>query len=302
MPMEVHQLKYFVAVAEAGHFSRAAERCHVSQPSLSQQIIKLEGEVGQPLFDRAGRRVLLTAAGRLLLDHARLVLLTLDTAARQIKELEEGVRGRLSVGVIPTIAPYLFPAAVREFLERFPSVDLTIQEDYTSRLIAGLCEGELDVAVMVLPVAGDQLTYEVLGEDPLLLALPRGHRLARSRKVGWEEIKREAFVAVNEMHCLGEQVFSLCRGQGFEPRVTCRSSQIATVQEMVGLGQGISLLPRMACREGKAGPVVYREVAGARPSRTLVAVRHRQRHEPPAVRHFVCALNVSLRASHDEAR
>lgn len=181
--MEIHQLKYFVAVAEMASFSRAAEKCHVSQPSLSQQIIKLEGEVGQPLFDRAGRRVLLTEAGRLLLQHARTALLTLDNAARQLKELETTVRGRLAVGVIPTIAPYLLPGVVKEFLAAFPEVELTIQEDYTERLLAGLYDGHIDVAIAAAPIIGEQLTVEVLGDDPLLLALAPKHRFATAKKV-----------------------------------------------------------------------------------------------------------------------
>jgi LysR family transcriptional regulator, hydrogen peroxide-inducible genes activator len=292
--MEMHQLKYFVAAAETGSFSRAAEKCNVSQPSLSQQIIKLEGEIGQPLFDRAGRRVLLTEAGRLLVEHARAALMTLENAARQLNGLRTEVRGRLSVGVIPTIAPHLLPAVVRDFLAAFPGVELTIQEDYTERLLAGLCEGNLDVAIAAAPISGERLTFEVLGSDPLLLALPKAHRLARARRVSWESVKQEAFVLINEMHCLGEQIHGLCRGQGFQPRVVCRSSQIATVQELVELGQGVSLLPQMACKPGGEAGVVYRKIDGADLSRTVVAVRHTQRYELPQARQFISTVKSHL--------
>jgi LysR family hydrogen peroxide-inducible transcriptional activator len=293
--MEIHQLRYFVAVADTGNFSRAAERCHVSQPSLSQQIIKLEGEIGQPLFDRAGRRVLLTEAGRLLLDHARSALMTLENAARRIEDLQTTMRGRLSVGVIPTVAPYLLPAVVKEFLADFPQIELTIQEDYTGRLLAGLSEGAIDVAIAAAPVSGEHLTSEIMGKDPLLLALPRKHRLVKARTVKWEEVKKEPFVLINEMHCLGDQIQSICRGRGFQPKVLCRGSQIATVQELVGLGQGISLLPQMARDTGMASNVAYREIRDSALVRTILAVRHGQRYELPQTRQFIRIVKSHLK-------
>jgi len=276
--MELHQLKYFVAVADEGNFSRAAERCYVSQPSLSQQIIKLESEIGRPLFDRTGRQVRLTDAGRLLLEHARTALAAVENASRQLKEADRDGAGRLAVGVIPTIATYLLPPAIAGFGKTHPKVELIIQEDYTQRLIVGLREGELDLGIAALPIDDDQLTVDVLGTDQLLLVLPTGHRLAARRRIAWMDLRGEPFVLINEMHCLGEQVISLCRSHAMQPRIVCRGAQISTVQALVGLGQGVSLLPAMARPPDGNGDAVYRELSDGKPERTIVALRHRHRH------------------------
>src|SRR6516225_1804343 len=144
MPMELHQLRYFVAVSQSGNFSRAAERCHVSQPSLSQQVLKLERRLGQPLFNRLGRRAVLTDAGRLLLDRATAILATVDDAERRLRAGDEAHGGRLAVGAIPTIAPYLLPRALEGFVRRCPRAELVVREDVTVHLVQATAEGELD--------------------------------------------------------------------------------------------------------------------------------------------------------------
>src|SRR5947209_18122795 len=159
MPMELHQLRYFVAVAQAGNFSRAAERCHVSQPSLSQQIQKLERRLGRPLLNRLGRRAVLTDAGRQLLDRATAILAAVEDTERRLLD-GDGVGGRLSVGAIPTVAPYLLPAALEGFARRHPGVELAVVEDVTRSLIAAVAEGELDLAVVALPLDDHRLKAE----------------------------------------------------------------------------------------------------------------------------------------------
>src|SRR5262249_3144292 len=197
--MEMHQLRYFLAIAETGNFTRAAEQCHVSQPSLSQQIIKLEEEVGHKLFDRMGRRVQLTDAGRLLLEHARAVLTTVENATRQLRETRGQGFGRLAIGVIPTIATYLLPRALASFVRANPHVELIIQEDYTARIVDGLGTGELDIAIAALPIDDDNLVVEVLGTEPLLLVLPKGHPLTGKRRVMLSDISGEPFVLISDV-------------------------------------------------------------------------------------------------------
>src|SRR6516165_11523293 len=154
--MEMHQLRYFVAIARTGSFSRAAEQCFVSQPSLSQQIQKLEKSLGQRLFDRLGRRAALTDAGRLLLERAEVILETVDDTERQLRDADDQQGGRLAVGAIPTIAPYLLPLVVPRFLKRYPQVELTIQEDVTQHLLATVVAGDLDLALLALPINDDR--------------------------------------------------------------------------------------------------------------------------------------------------
>src|SRR5215213_5742762 len=157
--MELHQLRYFVAVAQSASFSRAAERCAVSQPSLSQQIGKLERNLKQRLFDRLGRRVVLTDAGRLLLDRAAAILAAVDDAERWIRDADNLEAGQLTVGAIPTISPYLLPRALEQFGRRHPHVEVTVHEDVTRQLLAAILVGDLDLALVALPI-----------EDPRLLS------------------------------------------------------------------------------------------------------------------------------------
>ncbi|MCI0463230.1 MAG: LysR family transcriptional regulator [Gemmataceae bacterium] len=283
--MEMHQLRYFVAVAETANFTRAAERCHVSQPSLSQQIGKLEKRLHQRLFDRLGRRAVLTDAGRLLLDRARAILAAADDAERRLRDGAD-LGARLAVGVIPTVAPYLLPPALERFLRHCPGVEVTVHEDATRNLVEAAAGGELDLAILALPLSDDRLHVEPLRSEPLLLALPSGHRLARKKRVTVEDLAEERFILLTEMHCLGEQVLSFCRAGGCEPRIACRSAQIATVQKLIALGQGISLLPEMARRADVDARTVYRPLAGG-PARTLAVAWHRHRYHSSAAERFL---------------
>src|SRR5262249_20882218 len=250
----------FVAVAQTGSFSRAAESCHVSQPSLSQQIQKLERGLGQKLFDRLGRRVLMTDAGRLLLDRATAILANVDDTTRQLRQAEDDQGGQLTVGAIPMVAPYLLPPALNKFVRRFPKVVLTVHEDVTRQLLLSVEAGEVDLALVALPVDKERLHVEPLFSEELLLAVPRAHRLARRRKITIDDVRDERFILLNEMHCLGDQVLSFCHAHGCQPRIACRSAQISTVQTMIEMGQGVSLLPAMAEHLDRSKGRIYRSL------------------------------------------
>jgi LysR family hydrogen peroxide-inducible transcriptional activator len=288
--MEMHQLRYFVAVAKSGSFSRAAEQCHVSQPSLSQQIQKLERSLKQRLFDRLGRRVLLTDPGRLLLDRASAILADVDDAERRLREGDAQGGGHMAIGAIPTIAPYLLPAALERLLRERPGVELSIHEDVTQHLLAATLGGELDLAIVALPINEERLHVETLFSEPLYLALPRRHRLARFKKVTIEDLQTERFIVLDEMHCLGDKVLSFCNANGCQPRIACRSAQITTIQVLIAQGQGISLLPQMARRADVGGAKVYRALAGAQPTRTIAVVWHRHRYHSPVAEFFLKGL------------
>src|SRR5206468_2283251 len=181
--MEIHQLRYFVAVAEEGGFSHAAEREHVSQPSLSQQIQKLEAELNQQLFDRLPRSVVLTEAGRSLLPYARQILSAIADAGRSVSALEHEVAGRLSVGATPSIALCVLPRLIGSFQRAYPKVTFELFEDMTDKLAQRLEDGTLDV---VLASSGDNaptLSHYSLGKEPLLMLLPAKHRLARRKTI-----------------------------------------------------------------------------------------------------------------------
>jgi LysR family hydrogen peroxide-inducible transcriptional activator len=293
--MELHQLRYFVAVAQTGSFSRAAERCHVSQPSLSQQVAKLEGRLGQRLLDRLGRRVQLTGPGRQLLERAVGILAAVEDAERRLRDGEGAQDGWLTVGAIPTVAPYLLPAALERFLRRHPNVELTVHEDVTRQLVAATAAGELDLALVALPMDDPRLEWEALFSEPLLLAMAAGHRLARRRRVTVEDLGAERFILLNEMHCLGQQTLSFCRANDCQPRIACRSAQITTVQSLIALGLGVSLLPAMARRADRDKRRCYRPLAGAGPTRTVAALWHRHRYHSPAAERFLDVLRGMAR-------
>ena len=172
--MEIHQLRYFVAVADEGNFSRAAAKVRVAQPSLSQQIRKLEAEIGQPLFDRLPRSVVLTEAGRCFLDYARQILASIGDARRCVDELKDAVTGKLAVGAIPTIAPYVLPELVKKFHKDYPEVTLELVEDVTDGITRRVEAGELDVALASTCQPSPSLRRESLGHEPLLALVPRG--------------------------------------------------------------------------------------------------------------------------------
>jgi LysR family hydrogen peroxide-inducible transcriptional activator len=289
--MELHQLRYFVAVAETGSFTRAAEREGVTQPTLSEQVMRLESKnhgVGRRLFDRLGRKVVLTDAGEELLGRAQSILAAVNEAERAVRDSADG--GRLRVGAIPTIAPFVLPAAVTRFNKSHPAVQLHLQEDRTERLLADVLAGELDAGVMALPIRDDRLHVETLYSEPLVMALPAKHRLAAKTEVKLADVMDEPFILLDEMHCFGDQVLSLCRRGGLEPKVVCRGEQIATLLAMVAAGQGVSVVPEMAA-VGDASPKrVYRPLGKPTPTRTLCAVWHKQRYRPPSLRAMIDAL------------
>jgi LysR family transcriptional regulator, hydrogen peroxide-inducible genes activator len=300
--MEMHQLRYFVAVAQTGNFSRAAERCHVSQPSLSQQIQKLEHRLGQPLFHRLGRRAVLTDAGRLLLDRATSILATVEDAERRLRAGNEAHGGRLAIGAIPTIAPYLLPPTLEGFVKRCPKVELIVREDVTVQLLQAVVEGELDLAVVALPITDDRLAAEPLLTESLVLALAPDHALAKRRQITLQDLAGERFILLNEMHCLGEQVVNFCRANECQPLIACRSAQIATLQALIALKQGVSLLPDMARRADRSRSLVYRTLAKSQPRRTVAVVWHRHHYHSPLAEWFLTDLRQWAREQRNGKR
>jgi DNA-binding transcriptional LysR family regulator len=243
--MEIHQLRYFVAVADEGSFSRAAAKVRVAQPSLSQQIRKLEAEVGQPLFDRLPRSVVLTEAGRCFIDYARQILASIGDARRCVDELKDEVAGRLAVGAIPTIAPYVLPELVVTFQKHYPEVTLEIIEDVTEGITRRIEAGELDVALASTCQQSPTLRRESLGNEPLLALMPEGHPLAKKTLVGLDDLKSQRFLLLHEMHCLSQQVHHLLESRRLHPHVALVGSQLSTIANMVAAEIGVSIVPQM---------------------------------------------------------
>lgn len=263
--MELHQLRYFLAVARTKNFSRAAEQCHVAQPSLSQQIMKLEEELGEKLFERNKREVSLTAAGDLFSRHAERVMDELEQARETVSELNGLVRGRVTLGALPTVAPYYLPKRLKQFAVQHPGIDVVVHEDTTAQLVRAVLAKEIDVALVSLPVERVGLVAEEFFEEELMVALPDGHPLMKKKSLSLDDLECEAFILMKEGHCLSGQVLQFCRLNGFAARVSFRSAQIETVLAFVAAGAGVSIVPEMACTSRLKG-VTYRSVPGVRRS------------------------------------
>ncbi len=270
--MELHQLRYLVAVGRTGNFSRAAEQCHVAQPSLSQQIAKLEAELGEPLFDRLKTCARPTAAGLALIRRAGRILAEVDAAQRDAADARGLARGQVAVGLLPSIAPYFLRRVLPDFRRRFPGIELVIQEDTTARLLQLLATCEIDLAIASLPIADDRMATATLFSEELRVALPPGHRLAGRRRLEVADLESERFILLQEGHCLGDQVLNFCTRRDFRPNVLCRGTQIETLRALVRAGMGISLLPEMACPDTPAARRTYRRLGPPSPQRTIAAV------------------------------
>jgi LysR family hydrogen peroxide-inducible transcriptional activator len=254
--MEIHQLRYFCAVARTGSFTRAAEQESVAQPSLSQQIRKLEREIGSPLFERLGRRNRLTPYGEAFLPHAAAILRQLAEAEALAMALKQGVQGRLRIGVIPTILPFWLAPRIGTFAEQFPDVDLQLTETITQRLIEQLQSGELDAAVVSLPIQSPDIICSELFRENLCLIVPPTHSFATSDSARLQDLDKERMLLLREGHCLRGDVLTACTRARVEFASVFETDQIASIVPLVATGFGISLIPQMAAAQAVGCKVV----------------------------------------------
>jgi LysR family hydrogen peroxide-inducible transcriptional activator len=265
--MELHQLRYFCAVAETGSFSRAAEQSHVSQPSLSQQIMKLEDELGARLFDRLGRSVRLTELGKTFLPRALGVLRELEAARGDVVEQKDSVSGSVVVGVIPTVAPYFLPPQLTSFSRKFPQSHLTVVEEITPVLLDRVRAGTIDVAILALPIRGHEFDVSPLLTERLFAALPQKHKLTSRRSLSLKDLRTEPFLLLRDGHCFRDTAVAACDRARLHPQIVFESGQFSSLLSMVGAGMGVSLVPEMAIE--RSTRCRYVRIADAGASRTI---------------------------------
>jgi LysR family hydrogen peroxide-inducible transcriptional activator len=246
--MQIHQLRYCCAVARTGSFTRAAVQEHLAQPSLSQQIRKLEDELGTRLFDRLGRTVRLTSFGETFLPRAEAILRQVTDAKNEIQDMAGAERGKLSVGAIPTVAPYFLPGSLATFGRKFPQIRVSVVEDLTAELLEQLQDGAIDLALLALPIFGNHFVCDELLREPLYLVVPQDHRMARFHTARLKEIEEEPFLLLKDGHCFRENTLAACGRARLEPNVVFESGQFATILAMVAAGAGVSVVPRMAAQ------------------------------------------------------
>jgi len=266
----LQQLRFLSALAEHRHFGRAAEACAVTQSTLSAGLKELEERLGVPLIERSHRRVLLTPVGEEIVARGRRLLREAQDLAEAAQGAREPLAGPLRLGVIPTIGPYVLPAAMRGLAKTFPKLKLYLREEQTGPLLGKLEAGELDLALIALPYATGDIEVLTLGEDPLLVALPKAHPLAREKRLSRAALAGEALLLMEDGHCLRSHALEACRLAGPDRNEVFQGTSLKTLLQMTAGGIGITLVPALAAPTEISGStgLVARALAGE-PSRTL---------------------------------
>ncbi len=278
MRPSIRQLEYLVALAGTRHFGRAARACAVTQPALSLQIRELEELLGVKLFERSRRQVLVTPAGQRVIERAREALRRIDDLLDEARAAQRPFTGRLSLGVIPTVAPYLLPRALPAVRAAYPGLELLLREDQTQRILARLRDGDLELLLLALPVEGDDLETLPLFEEPFVLAVPAAHRLASGHgPVTESALSGEPVVLLEEGHCLRAQALALCDAAGARETGRVQATSLGTLVQMVANGLGITLLPATSVEvEARAGSgIALRVFAAPVPGRRIGLVWRR---------------------------
>jgi DNA-binding transcriptional LysR family regulator len=244
--MELRQLRYLVALAEEEHFTRAATRMRIAQPALSQQIRKLERELDVLLVERTTRSVRMTEAGSLLTARARRALAEVDEGVTELESLKGLFRGRVTIGITPTPGPFDLLRLLREFSAKYPGVDLAVREDLSATLADALREDSIDIGFLSLGDESRQhgLERRPLAEEPLVVAVPVGHRFAGRTRLRVADLKNEALVSFMEGATIRDAVDRATRAAGFTPRIAFETREVARAREIVAAGLGISILAR----------------------------------------------------------
>lgn len=298
----LRQLEYVVAIADEGHFGRAAERCAVSQPALSAQVAELERRLGVTLFERGRHGAVVTPEAAPLVARARRVLAEADDLVREADDRSGEVIGALRLGAIPTMAPYLLPAVVAELRRRQPRAELRLREDRTVDLLARLRDGELDLGLLAGPVDGDDLAVAELAEEAFVLALPEGHDFAGRSPLPASALAGLPVILLEEGHCLRDQALSLCATVGASPLADIQATSLPTLTQLVAGGQGVTLLPASAVAvEARAGVgLTTRPLRAPAPRRTVVLAWRRSSaraaHFAELARHLRAPVRQACRA------
>ncbi|EEW23902.1 hydrogen peroxide-inducible genes activator [Rhodobacter ferrooxidans] len=272
--LTMRHLHYFEALARHGHFGRAAEACAISQPALSMQMKELEALLGAPLIERGPRQIRLTSLGEAFALRARAILREVDELGDLARAAFSPLTGRLRIGVIPTVAPYLLPEIIQKLSQRFPGLDLRPREAVTAKLVKDLIEGRLDTAIVALPVSEPSLHEQPLFAEEFVLVRPAAD--ADLPVPNPETLREMRLLLLEEGHCFRDQALSFCKMSASEPRDLMEGSSLTTLVQMVGAGIGVTLIPQMAIPiETRSAQVSVARLASPRPSRTIGMVWRR---------------------------
>jgi len=272
--MNFRALQYFVKLAELKHFSRAAEACFVSQPTLSTQVRKLEEELGVSLVERAPRKVMLTPIGEDIAHRARHVLRDIEhikTAARRSKD---PATGTIKLGIFPTLAPYLLPHVIPEIRKHYPELGLQLAEEKTDDILRMLDQGQLDAGLLALPLEAQGMEVKVLFEEPFVVAMPASHPLSDKKIISLQDLEGEELLLLEEGHCLRQHALAVCQLAGAHERVDFHATSMETLRHMVAANAGVTLMPMLSVKPPipPTDNIALRPFAAPAPSRTIALV------------------------------
>jgi LysR family hydrogen peroxide-inducible transcriptional activator len=269
--VNIRALQYFVALADLRHFSRAADACFVSQPTLSTQIKKLEDELGVQLVERAPRKVMLTPVGREVAERARSVLRDLEQIKALTRRAVDPNSGALRLGLFPTIAPYLLPHVVPQLRNRYPQLQLQLFEEKTADILVMLHQGKLDAGILALPVEDERLERQLLFTEPFIAAMPAHHPLAKRERIDMDDLRGQELLLLEEGHCLRDQALEVCQLAGAREKVDFHATSMETLRQMVAANVGITLMPILAVKPPipSTGNLALKQFSEPPPSRQL---------------------------------
>ncbi len=272
--LKLKDLKYLVALADTRHFGRAAERCFVSQPTLSAQLKKLETYLGVQLIERRPRHVMLTPAGERIVERARRIVEATDDVVEIARSHRDPLAGRLRIALLPTIGPYLLPQIMPKLRKAVPRLELMLYEYQTGPMLEHLLAGEIDVGILALPVDGHGLTTRALYDEPFVVAAPAKHRFASQATVRVADLAGETLLLLEDGHCLRDQALDVCSRIDVNEKQDFRGTSIETLRQMVASGTGVTLLPELASRGAYAPTkgITVRPFSKPTPTRTIGAV------------------------------
>lgn len=297
--MELRQLQYTLQIAAERNFSRAAEKLHIAQPSLSQQLSKLEKELGVLLFQRNTSSVELTYAGEKFVEQAQVIMDAVELLRQEMSDISQLRTGRVVVGSMPITGAHLLPHVLPVFKSKYSDVDITLLEDSSMNLEKLTASGQTDLSLLSLPLEIPTLAYEVLGEERIDLAVPPEHPLAVRAAQGvrtlLEELKDEPFIVLKKGQGFRKMTVDLCREAGFEPQIVFESNNMETIQSLVATGMGVTLVPHFIARAPRSEFVpVYLPLAEPVPGRTLVIAYRRGRYLSRAAEAFIATFKDTV--------
>ena len=274
--MNLRDLEYLVALAEQRHFGRAAQACHVSQPTLSTQIRRLEESLGNALLERSSRKVVFTQSGLLLVEQAQKILSEVKILRELASQQGDSLSGPLHIGLIPTVAPYLLPYFITELRQCFPELELFLHETETADIIERLNKGQLDCGILALLDATEEFRELPLYDEPLLLAVPESHQWSTLEKISLDQLSGQTVLMLQDGHCLREQVQGYCFAAGALEDNRFRATSLETLRHMVAAGSGITLVPQLAVPNVRARDgVCYLKIDTPTPRRRIGLIHRR---------------------------